>query len=285
MIRLNNVLPIVALTFLMSVMSGCELLPTKAPEEQEAPSPNNEAIELVQQIQADIDANRLSKPEGENALDRITQLKAIDPESQHIPLLTAQVAERYLDLLERSLSKGKLDSANRYWQKANALDPTLGRLEELAIAITNAKEEQAKAAAAAAKLQQQAAESADPATTNSTATDVPVVEDPTPKEAVSQAELIQTAMIDTPAPKTLEFTLDQKLIDARSTLIGHELDKVGKEVIAKQSQVLIQAKSMRDYRWLSALLKTSVYLLDSKFQLHTEPKIDDQIAPLVQLKP
>ena len=67
--------------------------------------------------------------------------------------------------------------------------------------------------------------------------------------------------------------------------MGLALDNVSSEIVDRNATVVIKAKSMRDYRWLSALLKTSVYLKDSNFNLRAEPFIDSAIEPSLEINP
>ena len=95
----------------------------------------------------------------------------------------------------------------------------------------------------------------------------------------------QLASISKPAKGPTLVPLNQKAINARSTLVGLALDNVSSEIVDRNATVVIKAKSMRDYRWLSALLKTSVYLKDSNFNLRAEPFIDSAIEPSLEINP
>lgn len=236
--------------------------------------------DLISQIEEDIEAFRLTTPADNNALSKIQQLHLIDPDAEEIPQLTRAVAARYTALIDSHLQNKDVESAEQFWQTANEIDPTLPDLEPLASKITDLKQQLAKQKQLASKQAQAAATAAE---TASEAVSETISESATTDTPEQQGVVEETQLAIATQPK--EFPLQQKLIDARSNLIGSELDKAGKEVIAQNAKAVIHARSMRDYRWLSALLKTSVYLLDSEYQLHTEPNINDSAEPTVVLAP
>lgn len=263
------------------ILPSCSLLPAKQAAEPVVVVDTQAKQDLIAQIEEDIEAFRLTTPADNNALSKIQQLHLIDPEANEIATLTRQVAARYSTLIESHLQNKDAKSAEQFWQTANEIDPTLPDLENLATQITELKQQLKKERQQAAEEAQANATEEQAATETSATSSEGATEETLQQQNISDSEGTQLAIATPPT----NFPLQQQLIDARSNLIGHELDKAGKEVIAQNAKAVIHARSMRDYRWLSALLKTSVYLLDSEYQLHTEPNIDDTAEPTVVLAP
>ena len=69
---------------------------------------------MRQQIDADIAADRLTSPIGNNAHEKLVQLENIDPQDQFIDTRREQIRERYMGWIERSLQTGRKDRAETY---------------------------------------------------------------------------------------------------------------------------------------------------------------------------
>lgn len=265
---------------------GCEINPA-AKSGSASPQPSAEE-KLISQIRQDIEAFRLTSPEKENAIYRISELAKLAPEHPMVLKLRGQVAERYAMLVEQTLVADKLDKAEHYLEKAKSIDPDLPKLQTLTTNLNSKRAEIAAAAqkaAAEAKRQAEeaAAKAAAEATETAAAAIAKVAEPATPKEEPKPVSVKPAEKQTLSEPKTV--ALNQKSINARSTLVGLALDNVSGDIVESNASVVIRAQSMRDYRWLSALLKTSVYLKDSDFKLRAEPFIDDSIEPSLEINP
>lgn len=84
-------------------------------------------------------------------------------------------------------------------------------------------------------------------------------------------------------PARREIRLNQADVEARSDIVAGMLKQISKHIINEPVNVIIQSRSMKDFRWINALLKTSIQELDPQFNLSSEPVVDPAAAPAVIL--
>ena len=282
-------------TFILaSLLSGCSTIPeslwssgeqapekpvvTEQPKEPAKPKP---PASLHQQIEMDLLSNRLSKPSGNNAIEKIERLRRMNPDDPAIAKYEKEVINRYLLLADRRLKKNNpptrrdLEVALKYINTARSLqvpsDPLDKKeqviLELLDIVVQQEQLEKERAASANQPAAQEPAPTTE-ADTPETLTEVA----PPPAEE-------QTPMSNNPN----FLNLKQSQIDARSQEINLQLDSISPRIISENAAVIIHARSMDDFRYLSASLRTSLYWVDPDFVVTAEPHISPDVNPGVEI--
>ncbi|GAA6135154.1 hypothetical protein NBRC116188_19440 [Oceaniserpentilla sp. 4NH20-0058] len=119
-----------------------------------------EADDLLAKIDADIDAKRLSTPEGNNAIEKIWQFRDLVPYDQRINSRVQQVGSVYVDLANRSISSKRFSQAQSYLDSAwgisyltPGLESTQDKLDKLFSGSSAAKKQFAAKKAPAAPKQ------------------------------------------------------------------------------------------------------------------------------------
>lgn len=74
--------------------------------------------ELLNQIEADISAQRLSSPANNNAADKIRRFRAEAPFDYRVLPYSYQIAEAYISFADKALASGKAQKAQNYLDKA-----------------------------------------------------------------------------------------------------------------------------------------------------------------------
>jgi tetratricopeptide (TPR) repeat protein len=97
----------------------------RQPGEPEVPEAGNELLALLDRADADLKADRLGAPRGENALERYQAVLDRDPGNERAREGIDAVAARYGELARGSLRRGDLDRAERYIERGRALRPAL----------------------------------------------------------------------------------------------------------------------------------------------------------------
>jgi hypothetical protein len=82
---------------------------------------------LIKMVRENIYSARLSNPRGDNAMEKISRIKNIDPENQIVPVLLEEVFKRYLGLAAWSSTK----KAHMLLDKAQSILPGDQRVEEV----------------------------------------------------------------------------------------------------------------------------------------------------------
>ena len=264
-----------------SIWSSEETAPAPAPEQPaQAPKPKAPAS-LHEQIELDLLSNRLSKPQGNNAIEKIEKLRQINPDDPAIAKYEKEVINRYLVLADRRLKKNNppkrrdLEVALKYINTARSLQVPSDALDKkeqiilelLDIVIQQERLEKERAAAANQPAPQ---------------APVPVTEEEAP-EALPEP---QPAPADEPAPVSNNpnfLNLKQSQIDARSQEINLQLDSISPRIIRESAAVIIHARSMDDFRYLSASLRTSLYWVDPDFVVTAEPHISGDVNPGIEV--
>lgn len=119
-----------------------------AVERSEAQTQQEQKIaELLAAAAADLEANRLSTPAGENATDRYKEILALDADNAEAQAGLENVGARYVSLAQSAIKKRTLSKARDYISQAGSLgvaDATLQRLSsQMAAAETAVVEEKA----------------------------------------------------------------------------------------------------------------------------------------------
>lgn len=257
----------VLLVTLLSIgLSACTT-PAKAPAPVPTPAPESvpRVPTLYEEIEADIAALRLTSPPGNNAIVKIERLRQRNPGDTAIVRYENQILQQYLVLIDRLLQRSPdteddLHRALRYVTSARLVAPDSAALAERENQIIARLEK-----LAAEKRQQQ----------------TPARPQPTPAPVVTPpAEAPPTA------PKTDQpdyLTFNQEDVESRSQDIGLLLDKISPEIVKRKLPVIIHARNMRDFRWISATLRTSIYFIDANFELRAEPHISETAVPGIEV--
>lgn len=90
------------------------LLTEQALEQEEMALLQTKIGQLVTQTKNDIEALRLTKPEDNNAFSKIEQIRKIAPEHPQISILSKLIENKYVELINSSLSKYKFNNAKNY---------------------------------------------------------------------------------------------------------------------------------------------------------------------------
>lgn len=289
-------------------LSGCDLLGYKklpkknAAAPVEAPTPQIQAKALIEKIQADIKSWRLTSPKGNNAAEKLSELKKVDPSNQSIATIETQIADKYIGLADRTLAKEKtpslstLKKALRYIKTANSVtkgSKALAKKEQqisdlIDINTQQAKLKQAKADAEKRKNAELAknkaalAEKSAQAQNDLKTSAKTLIDESAPPSSIALAKPVSPALqIPTSTDTLLVFSQDD--VDNQSNTLGLELDKLSRKIIAQNSAVIIHAKDESDYRWINGSLNTYIYLLDPNFSLNSTAKIGAQEYPSIEL--
>jgi hypothetical protein len=110
-----------------------------APDETEAPEIGNDLLPLLDQADADLKADRLSAPRGENALERYQAVLDREPGNERARAGIDAVAARYAELARGSLGRGDLDRADRYIVHGRALRPAMPEWPSLLAGVESAR--------------------------------------------------------------------------------------------------------------------------------------------------
>ena len=253
----------------LTVLSNCAQQPDReqiahqqAVLEQQAL--DKEIAQLKSQILDDIENNRLRYPKHNNALAKIAQLRNIYSDPAEISHLQTLVAQQYIKLIKPALAGNKPQRASAYLERARELAAqtnmdaaTITQAEAL---ITDYQEKLKREKAALEKRKLMA-----------------LIQ----KQKRAQMEKMIQKQKPPPAPNKHNVALDQAEINSRSKQVGYLFDKISPEILQHNSPVTIRAQSMRDFRWLAALLKTSLYFLDSDFEPVVTHEIINSESPSI----
>ena len=86
--------------------------------------------DLLGRAAVDFEAARLTLPAGNNAYEKYRDVLTLDPTNEAARQGIAHIARRYLDLAHRDLDAGRLQSADTFLRRAEALNP--GQAEAIA---------------------------------------------------------------------------------------------------------------------------------------------------------
>ncbi|MGR9106525.1 MAG: protein kinase domain-containing protein, partial [Gammaproteobacteria bacterium] len=98
--------------------------------------------ELLLASRAHVEANRLTSPEGNNALEDYRAVLELDPENREARAGIEQIGLKLLDLSEQAISAGDLPRAEQGLQEAGKLLPGNSRLERAQSQLTELKKAQ-----------------------------------------------------------------------------------------------------------------------------------------------
>ena len=273
---------------LAGTLSACQSMPKQIWDTGAQPQPEPETVEapepatpqprpsLHDEIEADLLANRLSRPKGNNAIEKIEALRRENPGDPAIAGYEKEVIDRYLVLADRRLKKNNppqrrdLEVALKYINTARSLQvpsAALDKKEEIILELLDIL------------VQQESLEKAREASAGQPAPEEPAVEEPeTPPEP--EAPVAEETPVNT-NPNFL--SLKQSQIDTRSQEINLQLDSISSKIISENAAVIIHARSMDDFRYLSASLRTSLYWVDPDFVVTAEPHISQSVNPGIEI--
>ena len=249
-------------------LAACQLLsPGPTPEELAQQKKSSQLNLLLNQIDQDIDARRLTLPKNNNAMVKLNEVIELEPNHPAIDDIKNEIAQTYVDLFSTSFERKKLDSAQNYLDKAKAISPDLESIAASETEIANYITEQENLARIRkAELKKKRAEAKKAAAKKKRL------------KAIAEAKAREKERIE-----HLTITrLNQTDINARSKLVGIALDKITPELIENNKSVIIQTQSQRDFKWLSALLRTSIYFVDSNFALKVKEEINLNEPPRIR---
>jgi tetratricopeptide (TPR) repeat protein len=103
---------------------------SKAPETGRQLTNNGTIVaNLLRDAEEHLAAIRLTTPQGENAYETYHRVLELDANNDQASLGLKRIAERYVDLARVAIDKRDLSRAERYLEKAEAINPTVTDLE------------------------------------------------------------------------------------------------------------------------------------------------------------
>ena len=267
------------------ILSGCETMPEFWKLDGDAEPLQTKTIQepvkteqpvklsLKQLIEKDVAANRLSKPSGNNAIEKIERLRKQSPNDPDIKRYERSVIKRYASLADKRIkrratpTRTDLEKALSYINTARSLlvpSPLLDKKEEEIIELLDIVIQ---------KEQLEKARAAEPLVPPPVEEIVPVVKEP-----------VQESIQPNPHLNNPNFVaLKQDQITNRSQDINIQLDSISQRIVTEGATVVIHAQSMDDFRYLKSSLRTSLYWVDSNFNLNAEPHIEERVSPGIQI--
>lgn len=95
---------------------------------------------LLTAAQQDLQANRLTKPEGDNAFQKFTEVLQQDPNNAEAKQGLQTIAARYVSLAQRKLKQQQFAQAMQYLEKAQQVNPQHATLNTLRQQIAQAQQ-------------------------------------------------------------------------------------------------------------------------------------------------
>jgi hypothetical protein len=257
MTQLTRLAGLILLVSVLLLPACANRQPEPEPEIVVTPTPEPVLPSLYQLIEQDIAALRLTTPAGNNAVYRIEQLRARDANDPAIARFEQQILQQYLRLIDRELSntsadKDSLQKALRFVTSARLVAPQSTALDAREQQIMKRFEMLSRTRTSSTE---QASEPTQPA--------------PAPERADAK-------------PGYLNFS--QAEVENRAAEIGQTMDQISPTIVRDKLPVIIHARNMADFRWLSAALRTSIYFIDPNFVLRAEPNIGETVVPGVEIK-
>lgn len=106
------------------------------------------------------------------------------------------------------------------------------------------------------------------------------------KQQRERATEIRAGEIDVETKPIAEFALDQALIDGRERgEIRDELEPICQEILDNQASVVLNTRTLQDYRWLTVRLTLCVRRLDKSFRLRHSFNQVPEADPSISLHP
>ncbi|PIE41355.1 MAG: hypothetical protein CSA49_03850 [Gammaproteobacteria bacterium] len=226
-------------------------------------------LTLKQLIERDLAANRLSKPNGNNAIEKIERLREQSPGDTDIKRFEKSIINRYLALADQRIKRHSPPSRPDL-EKALSYVNTARSLQVPSTALDNKEQEIIELLDIVIQQEQLAKARAAEAT-------------PPPEPVPAEPATVET---DKPNPQLNNpnfIALEQEQISNRSQEINLQLDDISQRIVAGANTVVIHAQSMDDFRYLKSSLRTSLYWVDPDFHLNAEPHINEAISPGIEI--
>tara|TARA_R110002072_G_scaffold6364_5_gene37548 strand:- start:702 stop:2483 length:1782 start_codon:yes stop_codon:yes gene_type:complete len=102
--------------------------------EPERPDETEVVSQLLKQASEDINALRLTKPEGSNAVQKYQEILRLDPDNTKAQKGLLNVAERYLTLTQNNIQSNDIEKAKQYLELAKGISPDhpdIARIENM----------------------------------------------------------------------------------------------------------------------------------------------------------
>ncbi len=90
---------------------------------------------LLESAQNNIFADRLSRPDNNNALKNLREIMKIDPNNFKAKEELEKVAERYVQLANSALKNGELNNVRMFLSKARLINPRLDSIYSVQMAL------------------------------------------------------------------------------------------------------------------------------------------------------
>lgn len=186
---------------------------------------------LLTAAQQDLQANRLTKPEGDNAFQKFTEVLQQDPNNAEAKQGLQTIAARYVSLAQRKLKQQQFAQAMQYLEKAQQVNPQHATLNTLRQQIA-----QAQQAAQQNKLQAQQDKPQD---------------DPKPAATINPALLKQSEEL----AQTYTLLIEQAIANQKWSIAESYLGKLQQLAATSQS-----SKIKRNLKNLRSRLEQQVRL-------------------------
>lgn len=209
----------------------------------------------------DINNSRLKHPKGNNALEKVQKIETLDPKAAEPSLLREMITQQYANLIKIALGQEDLSKAQLYLTNAKSIAPKSEGAQQAQTWINAFQQEQKRRQAEKKKRQ--------------------IVANLQKKKRLEAENKLATQRRLQMLPKKQQTALIQSEVNARSKEVGFQLDKLSAAIIKNNQPVTIRAQSQRDFRWLAALLKTSLYVVDSSFEPVISHEINNTSEPAI----
>ncbi len=100
---------------------------------------NEEVNLLLSEAREDLSANRLTAPEGKNALEKYKAALVLDPGSDEAKKGMENIMDRYLKMADKAIGEGNFDEAGEYIEKAESVLPDAGQVKTARAKLKTAK--------------------------------------------------------------------------------------------------------------------------------------------------
>jgi len=119
-----------------------EVAPIKPKPDQlpKAADERDEEVDLLlSEAREDLNANRLTAPEGKNALEKYRAALVLDPGSDEARKGVENVMSRYLAMANKAIGEGNFDEAGEHIEKAESVLPGAGQVKAARAKLEDAK--------------------------------------------------------------------------------------------------------------------------------------------------
>ncbi|MDE1464187.1 hypothetical protein [Spartinivicinus poritis] len=235
--------------------------------------------QLANKIKRLIETGNLTKPVSNSALTTLHQLEREKPDHPELSSLKQTLASRLMRVAYHEYSQNNQAKALYYANVAQQVLPDIAGGEELVTQIR----QQVKAQVAAAVRNNK--------TTGRVTIIQPAVEGDdsliakTLFESLSdeQRKVLAELPQDINSVLLNIIILNQNEVQDRLFDVRYVLDSIVDQMVKENARAVVTTRSMKDSRWLAALLKTRIRQVNPYFELHLLKRVNKELKPHIAL--